>query len=150
METPEPALQCAVEILEIIPVIMGSLRCQMRRDPANALTIVQFRVLAFLDRHKTASLSQIADHLGLGLPTTSKIVDGLVNTHLVERNGDPSDRRRVSLELNAAGRKALGATRSTAQKHLARMLAGLTAPERARVVEAMQSLRSLFVKKQIS
>lgn len=142
---PEPAHQCAVEILETMPVIMGSLRQELRGNLGNGLTMPQFRVLAFLGRRKAAaSLSQVAQHLGLGAPSASKMADGMVNAGWIERRSDSGDRRRISLVLSAAGNEALQATRERAQKHLAGMLAPLSAAERTRLVKAMRSLRPLF------
>jgi len=143
-EIQESALQCAVAILDVMPVVMGSLRCKMRRDSENSLTLVQFRILAFLERHKAASLSQIADFLELGLPTTSKTVDGLVNSKLIERHMDPDDRRRVLLENSAMGKKKVRATRDIAEACLAKMLEPLSVTDQTCVKKAMQLLRPLF------
>lgn len=143
-EMQNSALQCAVAILDLMPVVMGSLRCRMRRDSTNSLTMVQFRVLAFLERHQAASLSKIAEFLELGLPTTSKTVDGLVNSRLIERHVDPEDRRRVLLEASAAGKKEVRATREIAEACLAKMLEPLPDADRGSVRNAMELLRPLF------
>ena len=144
--TQDSALECAVAFLDVIPVIMGSLHCELRRDPATVLTHGQLRTLVFLDRFTAASLSQIADFLGLGLPATSKIVEGLVAGGTISRRVDPEDRRRVVLELSPLGSKELHAARGLCEKHLAKMLAPLAPSERERVVEAMHALRALFPK----
>lgn len=41
-------------MLEVLPLVMASLQCQMRHDPGVKLTIAQFRVLFFLDRKGAA------------------------------------------------------------------------------------------------
>jgi len=143
---PEPALECAVEFLELLPLIMGSLHCELRRDSANTLTMAQFRTLSFLSHHGTASVSKIADFLGLGLPATSKIIDGLVTAGVVTRRGDPADRRRVLLEINEKGRNELLATRAITHNHLADLLAPLSETDRAKLLEALRALRPVFVK----
>jgi hypothetical protein len=38
----------------------------------------QFRTLAVIDRNANASLSDVTEHIGLTLPSMSKLVDGLV------------------------------------------------------------------------
>jgi len=143
---PEPALECAVEFLEVLPLIMGSLHCELRHDPATTLTMAQFRTLSFLSRHGTASVSQIADFLGLGLPATSKIIDGLVTSGAISRRGDPADRRRVLLEITNPGRNELLATRAITHNHLAELLSPLSEADRARLLDALRSLRPIFVK----
>jgi DNA-binding MarR family transcriptional regulator len=141
-----PALECAVEFLELLPLIMGSLQCEMRRDPATGLTMGQFRVLSVLNWHGVCSVSQIADFLELGLPATSKIIDGMVSAGMLLRRGDPSDRRRVLLEISSVGRNELLATRAIAHNHLANLLSPLSEPDRARLIESLRSMRPLFVK----
>lgn len=143
---PEPALECAVEFLEVLPLIMGSLHCELRRDSATTLTMAQFRTLSFLSHHGTASVSQIADFLGLGLPATSKIIDGLVTAKAINRRGDPVDRRRVLLEISSLGQSELLATRAISHNHLANLLAPLSEENRVKLLEALRALRPLFVK----
>ena len=143
---PEPALECAVEFLEVLPLVMGSLRCELRRDPATGLTMGQFRVLSVLDWHGISSVSQIAEFLELGLPATSKIIDGMVSAGMLSRQGDPSDRRRVLLEINSTGRNELLATRAIAHNHLANLLSPLSETDRARLLETLRALRPIFMK----
>lgn len=46
----------------------------------------------------------LADALGLGRPSLVRVVDQLVESGLVERHDDPSDRRAKTLHLSAKGR----------------------------------------------
>ncbi|MCX6968162.1 MAG: MarR family winged helix-turn-helix transcriptional regulator [Verrucomicrobia bacterium] len=145
-KNPQPALECAVEFLEVLPLLMGSLQCELRHDPATTLTMVQFRTLAFLSRRGIASVSEIADFLGLGLPATSKIIDGLVCSKAISRRGDPVDRRRVLLEISHSGRSELLATRAITHNHLAELLSPLSEIDRTRLLEALRTLRPIFAK----
>ena len=138
--------QAAVEFLELVPAIMGYLRCEMQHHEGNNLTLVQFRVLVFVDWTRNASMSCIANFLGIGLPTTSKVVDGLVNAGLVTRRTDDADRRRVVLDLTDTGRKEAASTREIARDCLARMLGPLSPEERTRLREGLRPLRSIFLK----
>ena len=56
-----------------------------------------------LNRNQGASLSEVAEHVGLTLPSVSKMVDGLVTRGLLTRATDPGDRRRLTLSLTPAG-----------------------------------------------
>jgi DNA-binding MarR family transcriptional regulator len=139
--------ECAREILEAIPLTMRAIRAQMRGNPANLLVNLseaQFRTLMFLQRHEGASLSEVAAHLGLTLPSMSKQMDSLVARGVVARRTDPNDRRRVILTLTVQGRGTLASVREVAQAHLAEMLAVLTPSRRATIVEAMRALRQVF------
>lgn len=148
LKTEAPsAASCAEEILDVIPAVMGSLRHELRRDRTSSITFVQFRVLSFLNRQERSSLSGVAEHLELGLPATSKILDGLVGSAFVRRMTDPADRRRILLQLTATGLRELQATRSHSRRHLAAMLSPLTAEEQGDITHAMHILRSLFAER---
>jgi len=135
---------CAREILETIPLTMQAIGGQMRANPPLNLSVHQFRTLMFLSRHEGASLSDAAGHLGLSLPSVSKLVDGLVARGVVARQPHPRDRRRVTLTLTANGRSTLQTVREAVQAHLARILVTLPPAQRATVMQAMRALRQVF------
>ena len=82
---PTPPDVCAQEILEVVPAVMLAIRAELRRHRTADLSVPQFRTLAFIDRQADASLSDVAEHIGLTLPSMSKIVDGLVTRKFVTR-----------------------------------------------------------------
>jgi DNA-binding MarR family transcriptional regulator len=136
--------ECAHEVLEVVPLVMRVIRAEMRSRRASDLSVPQFRTLAFLSRCEGASLSDVAEHIGLTLPSASKMVDGLVVRELVTRRSSARDRRRVLLALTAKGEGALASARRGTQARLAEMLTALPAEERAVVVRALRTLRRVF------
>lgn len=136
--------QSAREVLDTVPLVMRTIRSEMRSQCTPGLSIPQFRALAFLNRHEGASLSDVAEHLGLTLPSISKVVDGLVTRGLVERQTCPTDRRKITLALTAPGKAMLESARLGTQVRLAKMLAPISTSDLAVVVQAMQVLRSVF------
>jgi DNA-binding MarR family transcriptional regulator len=136
--------ECAREVLEVVPLVMRTIRTDMRRHRAPELTVPQYRTLAFVNRNEGASLSNVAEHIGLTLPSMSKLMDGLVVRGLVTRQPHTGDRRRVTLALTEHGRTMLKSTHDAAQACLARRLAELTAAERAIVAQAMCALSPIF------
>lgn len=137
--------QCADEILDVIPLIMRSIRTEMRGHRAPGLSVPQFRALAFAGMNAGATLGELADHLGLMPPAASAIVEGLVTLDLIERSASTADRRRICLALTAAGREALTNTRKIARKCLAEMFSPLTGAECGEILSAMKKLRKLFL-----
>lgn len=135
---------CARELLEVVPVVMHSIRAAMRRYRADDLSVPQFRTLLFIRRNSGASLSDVAEHLGLTLPSASKKIDGLVARNLVKRQGSQHDRRRIHLTLTSDGEALLAKARQETQAHLAERLAVLPPTEIEEVIGAMQSLRPVF------
>jgi DNA-binding MarR family transcriptional regulator len=135
---------CAQEVLEVVPVVMRTIRAELRRHRTADLSIPQFRTLAFIDRNADASLSDVAEHIGLTLPSISKIVEGLVVRKFVTRQTHPVDRRRLTLALTARGLTALQTSREAARACLAEDLASLTERQRETITQAMEILRPVF------
>ena len=135
---------CAQEILEVVPQVMRAIRTEMRRHRTVDLSVPQFRALAFIDRNPAASLSAVAEHIGMTLPSMSKMIDGLVARRLVSRQTHPGDRRRMVLALTKNGLAALTISRRATRACLAENLAVLPDAERANIVRAMEALRPLF------
>jgi MarR family transcriptional regulator for hemolysin len=123
---------------------MRTLRVEMRSHRTPDLTVPQFRTLRFINRSPGVSLSDAAEHIGLTLPSMSKIVDGLVTRQLVIRQPHPEDRRRLTLSLTPSGRAMLQAALEATQACLAEALQRLSDAQRAAVIDAMRTLRPLF------
>ena len=135
----------ANEIFDAVPVVMRAIRAKLREHRDADLTVAQFRTLAYIDRRKGVSLSDVAGHIGLTLPSMSKMVDGLVNRRLVTRNAHDTDRRRVCLSITAIGKKKLQSSYANSQAFLASKISGLSTPELETVSKAMHLLQGLFV-----
>ncbi len=136
--------ECAALVGDVVPLVMRTIRAEMRSHRSPDLSVPQFRALGFLWRHPGASLSAVADHIGLTLPSVSKMIDRLVAHDLVVRKTAPGDRRRVCLELTPLGTSTLQAATDATRARLAHLLIELSPDERAIVVEAMRSLRRVF------
>ncbi len=136
--------ECARYLLETVPALMRVIRKEMRSHRESGLSVPQFRVLIYLDRRDGASLSEVAEHLGLSLPATSKMIDVLVSRGLVSRRGDHADRRRVVLAPTELGRSSTLAAREATQSRLAERLALLAPPDLANVAAALSALGSIF------
>jgi DNA-binding MarR family transcriptional regulator len=135
---------CAQEILEVVPAVMRTIRAELRRHRTADLSVPQFRTLAFIDRKADASLSDVAEHIGLTLPSMSKIVDGLVARKLVTRQTHATDRRRMMLALTTRGQTALQTSRAAARACLAEDLAALSDRQRETIAQALEILRPVF------
>lgn len=81
------------------------------------LTLSQYRALIMLGEGPEAA-SALAEKLAVSRPSLTGVIDGLVARGLVDREGDPSDRRRISLGLTAAGRELLGGADAEVERRL--------------------------------
>lgn len=136
--------RAAVELMEAVPLVMRAIRSEMRRRRNPDLSVPQFRALAFLRRHDGASMSDVADHVGVALPSMSKMMDGLVERGLVRRTVHARDRRRATLVLSPGGRTMLERARAFTRAFLARRLAHLSRRKRDEIVRAMRTLAEVF------
>ena len=118
--TPET---CARTVMETIPMVMRSIRREMRRHRVAELSVPQLRTLAFLDRNPGACLFKVADHLGVTRPTASVIIDRLVRRGLLLRAEDPRERRKIVITLTPKGARVLEQARNATRSWLAGVLA---------------------------
>jgi DNA-binding MarR family transcriptional regulator len=136
---------CARDLMDTAPKIMQSIRIEMRRGRGADLSIPQFRTLGFIQRYPDSSLSDLADHLGLTLPSVSKLVDGLVKQKLISRQESNVDRRRLTLVLTSNGQSIINSAREAALTNLTKVLSRLSNDELATIHQAMELLSPLFV-----
>lgn len=137
--------QCAVKVMETVPLVMRFIRADMRaRGSYEEISVPQFRALAFLDKNPGASLSELADHLGVTRATASANTERLVQRHFVDRCDDPTERRRVVLKLTEAGRKHLEETRAQTRLYIADLLTSLTDEQITQVEAGLSFLKQVF------
>jgi DNA-binding MarR family transcriptional regulator len=142
---PEKLDSCARELMDVTPQILQAIRVEMRRGRGSELSVPQFRTLRFIQVHADSTLSSIADHLGLTLPSVSKLVDGLVKKDLIIRQEAASDRRCISLALTPAGESIVDSARAAAQARLVKKLSCLSPEELETIHKGMELLRPIFV-----
>lgn len=141
MPTPR---ETAALVIEDIPMLMRLLRTKFREKRTGDLSMVQFRTLAYVDANEGASLSDAANHIGLGLPSMSKLVDALVIKQLLTREPHGEDRRRICLALTTRGKRELDEAYQHTQSFFADKFAELTEEERTRIAEAIYIMKKLF------
>jgi DNA-binding MarR family transcriptional regulator len=138
--------ECARQLLDTAPQVMRFIRAEMRSHRVHGLSVPQFRTLSFINRNPETSLSHLAEHLGLTLPSTSKLIEGLVNQKLITRRESREDRRRLTLALTKNGEDILRIARQATQDHLKDILRELSADELSAIIRAMNLLHPLFAK----
>lgn len=135
----------AQQVLDVIPLVMRTIRTKLRERRAADINVPQFRAMVYINRNNGASLSDLAAHIGLTLPSMSKLIDGLVNRKLVSRDADRRDRRRVCLSLTSQGQDELNAAYKHSQKFFVDRMSGLAEEDLKTISRAMQILRGVFL-----
>lgn len=136
--------ECATAVFDVVPQVMQRVRAEMRKRRGPEISVLQLRALSFLRRNPGATLSSLAEYVGLTLPSMSSQVSGLVARKLIDRSISAEDRRFVTLTLTEQGRTLLETARHGTQASLAKTITALTPEERAVVVKAMEFLARVF------
>lgn len=140
----ESAQDCARDLLAVVLMVMQAVRVEMRSRRTPELTVPQFRTLVFLTKFPGAGLSDLAEHIGLSLPSMSKMIDGLVGKGLVARAGCAGDRRRVSLSLTVKGKSIYRQASQGTHAALAKRLDALSPGESAELSRALRAVEKIF------
>ncbi len=135
---------CAAEILEVVPLVMRTIKREMHQRRASGLSVPQFRAMIFINRQGQAALVQVAEHLGLTSATTCRMMDELVARQLVLSRPSTVDRRKITLTLTGEGQAVLENARQGTLEQLEELLTGLTPEENAGLLQAMTLLRRTF------
>ena len=144
-----PQEDCARDLLEVVPLVTRSIRTELRQHRTQELSVPQFRTLLFLRHKPGTSLIDIANHLGLTPPSTSKMVDGLVSRDLLTRHICENDRRRIAIKLTEKGDKSLDFAIEATIQSLTKRISTFS-PERIETLScALQILREAFPETEI-
>jgi DNA-binding MarR family transcriptional regulator len=122
----------ARELLYVVMLVMRTVAADMRRSP-DALAPAHMGTLMKV-AIGPCTLSALARHHSVSLPTISKSVDILVRRGWLERWVDKHDRRQTMVRLTPEGRRVLGDIRKRTEAHVRESLTGLTAEEREQLV----------------
>jgi DNA-binding MarR family transcriptional regulator len=131
-------------VMDVVPIVMRFIRTEMRRHGAPALSVPQFRALNFLSHEPGASLSAVAEHLGVTLGTASSTAERLVQQGLIARAAHPTERRRITLTLTPAGDRLLQSARQATRDQVAAVLGELSEDELHRVADGLGLLGRAF------
>jgi len=136
--------KCAARVMETIPLAMRFIRADIRSRNSTTMSVPQFRTLAFLDRNPGASLSDLAEHLGVTRATASANTERLVQRDFVHRCDDPKERRRVLLNLTEAGKLHLEECRAQTRSRISELFNILTPEQIALIEEGLTLLKQVF------
>jgi DNA-binding MarR family transcriptional regulator len=132
----------ARELLEVTTLLMRGLSARMRRggqrlEPSHVGILAKVSLGA-------CSLTELAQHQSVRLPTMSKSVALLVDRGWLERSTVSGNRRQVVVSLTPEGRRVFAQMKKEAEKHVAGLLASLETGERDDVDAGLAILRRVL------
>jgi DNA-binding MarR family transcriptional regulator len=120
-----PGTRALVDVVNLVTQVIWA---DLRRSNAT-IELTQWAMLRRIARGP-CTMSDLARHRGVSLPTISKSVEMLVRRGWVERWVDHDDRRQTLVRLTARGRRVLADCRRRIEGLLDRKLSRLSADER--------------------
>lgn len=127
----------AAELLDVVYLVTQAVWTDLRRSGA-AIEPTQWATLRML-AVRPCTMSEIARHKAVSLPTMSRSVDMLARRGWVERCVDDSDRRQTLVRLTAAGQELLADCRRRFEDLIDAKLAALSDDQRARLIAGLDA-----------
>lgn len=109
------------------------------------LSLPQLRILFRVRARPGIDLGGLAGELSISASAASQQVEKLVERGLLSRQPDPSDRRRLSLELTERGRLSTRAISSAAHQYLQELLDNLSDDELAELHRMLTHILELAI-----
>jgi|SRR5579859_3749167 len=150
--TTPPAVDWAAErLLQVVPPLLRQLMARARQEMPGTFCDMgdtQFRIIKVLN-HGEFTMGDLADRMKVRAPTISRIVDALVARGFVDRQPDPTDRRKIWLRLTAEGRQIAGTTESHFREMVIDFLQPLDGEQLHLIVAAFDALETLLASETI-
>ncbi len=156
MEETAPQVDLAIDLLEVIPELLRSLRADVPTgtDADHAAsewqdivelrtTTGQVRLLRTLVKHERCTMQELAAQLVVTPPTATAMVKRLLAQGYIERLRDEEDWRVVWVHATERGKRAIALYDQLRRSSLQQRLAHLSAEERACLQAALPALHHL-------
>lgn len=112
------------------------------RTRDTGITALQWRLITYLRRHEGIRQGPLAELIEVEPITLSRMIDRLVESELVERRADPTDRRAWQLYLAPRAAELLNGMRGTIDALTADATEGLSAAEREQLNDLVERVRA--------
>ena len=104
------------------------------------LSILQIQTLVFLNQNKNVSMTDIAGHFHIELPSATSLLNKLCDQKLVERTEDEQDRRLVIIALTSEGKTLLRQAMQQRKVKIQKILDFLSEKERTDLLSILETI----------
>lgn len=130
------------ELVDVVSLVTQAIWAEMRRS-GREIEPTQWATLRLIAAGPW-TMSELARHKAVSLPTMSKSVDMLARRGWVERFVDETDRRQTLVRPTEAGRQMLAACRGQIEDMIEEKLAALDEGERELLAVSLARLRDVL------
>jgi DNA-binding MarR family transcriptional regulator len=117
-----------------------AMRDQSRYVKSLGFSMPQFFMLMQVYYRKQCGISDLSDHMEITTAAASQTVEKLVQSGLLDRAEDPSDRRAKQITLSVKGRELIEKSINERFRWVDELVTGMDESERARVTDALTIL----------
>jgi DNA-binding MarR family transcriptional regulator len=143
MDDPDPTTQIAASLERLLPVLWEKYFTPLPPGIVVDLPLGQARTLVHLYLAGRRRMGELAEDLGVKLPTATRIVDRLVERGLVSRASWDKDRRVVWVEATEEGKAIADAARRFRREIIVTRLARLDERQRESILRALSLLEDV-------
>lgn len=135
------AIFTAMRTVEVADALAGAIEATLRHQ--FGLSVGRFSLLMILHRYSESELtpSDLAERAGVTRATVTGLLDGLERDGLVERQAHSTDRRRIALQLTAAGRAFIAKLIPAYAPRLSGVAKGLSEGERRQLLRLLEKIQ---------
>ena len=144
--TIDPTMIDAVaqNMFHVLPLLKKRLMHMDMVQKEHGTPLSHVQVLAMLQDAGTMSVSEISRRLGIAKPNITPLVDRLLESGLVDRQRDVSDRRVVNVVILPAGEEKLNAIRRTISEQVLGQVETLSSAEFKELFDALDSINRIL------
>lgn len=114
------------------------------------ITGLQWRIIARLLREPGQRQVQLAEYLEVEPITLSRMLDRLVESDLVERRADPSDRRARLIYLTSRADPLIAKLKNRAETVVEQSMSGLSDSDRNNLADLLEQVRCNLSRKELA
>jgi DNA-binding MarR family transcriptional regulator len=140
--TPVQTPETGESSLVTAAAVYGLLASLLRRVPRD-ISLTSLSTLSTLDRTGTKRITELAAIEGVTQPSMTTLIASLERQGLVERAGDPKDKRVSLVSLTEAGREYMVQRRKAGTEAFATLVSQLPPDEAAALAAAIPALERL-------
>ena len=136
-----PTIATKKDIASLLVPLTRSLYRTMR-NASPTCSFLEMKTLSIIDEHKSPSMKDIADELGISSPATTALIDRLIEDKAIIRTEDTTDRRMTRISLTHTGKKTFEETRKILYEAINIRVSILSESEQKELARILQKLQS--------
>jgi DNA-binding MarR family transcriptional regulator len=103
-------------------------------------------VMRALQLYGCVSMTEIGDETAISKSQMTHLTNRLISLDMVERTADPHDRRRISIQLTAKGRRTIQKLEQAVKKHVKARLSPLSDGDVDKLTTSLRAITEVLAK----